>query len=188
MNISEGIKNRWSPRAFDSKAIDEEILKEIFIAAGSAPSAFNEQPWRYLVGIKGDETYDKIFNCLDEFNQKWAITAPVLAIGLISKSFSKNNKSNHYAKHDLGSATAYLTMRAIEANVYVHQMAGFSTNEVLKQFDVSTDFEAITAIALGFTGDINNLPQEYQAGEKKRTPRKEINEIVFYETWNKPKF
>ena len=62
-------------------------------------------------------------------------------------------------------------MRAILKNVYVHQMVGFSTNEVLKQFDVSTDFEAITAIALGFTGDINNLPQEYQAG-KKRNPQR----------------
>lgn len=188
MNISEGIIKRWSPRAFDKKPIDLHLLKEIFIAASSAPSASNEQPWRYVVGIKGDETYEKIFNSLNEFNQQWAKTAPVLAIGLVSNVYVGNKEVNYFAKHDLGSATAYLTMQALEFNVYVHQMGGFSSEKIIQSFNVPSSCEPITAIAMGYLGDISSIPPHYHARETERSSRNELKEIVFYENWENPRF
>ena len=51
---------------------------------------YNEQPWRFLVGKKGDETYAKILDSLVEFNQAWAKTAPVLMLSAGEKTFTAN--------------------------------------------------------------------------------------------------
>ena len=47
--IAELIAKRWSPRAFLDKPIEEEKIMSLFEAARWAPSAYNEQPWRFLI-------------------------------------------------------------------------------------------------------------------------------------------
>ncbi|MEJ2595512.1 MAG: nitroreductase family protein [bacterium] len=59
--IAEIFRQRWSPRAFSNKAVEKEKLQCILEAARWAPSSMNEQPWRFIVGQKGDKTWDKIF-------------------------------------------------------------------------------------------------------------------------------
>jgi len=53
------ILERWSPRAFADRDVDPADLAKIFEAARWAPSSFNEQPWRFLVGLRNSETYEK---------------------------------------------------------------------------------------------------------------------------------
>ena len=78
-NIHQIIRDRYSTVIFSSKQIEDEKISSLFEAARWAPSAFNEQPWRFIVGVKGkDENYRKIYNCLMEANQAWAKFAPVL--------------------------------------------------------------------------------------------------------------
>ena len=68
LKVHELIANRWSPRAFDSEAeISDEDLILILEAARLAPSAFNEQPWRYYIGRRGDEVFQQILSGLGEF-------------------------------------------------------------------------------------------------------------------------
>ncbi|MEV3958954.1 nitroreductase family protein [Streptomyces albogriseolus] len=43
-----------------------------------APSAYNAQPWRFLVGRRGDTTYLRILDALIPFNQEWAQTGSLL--------------------------------------------------------------------------------------------------------------
>jgi len=51
------IHHRWSPRSFAEKPVPSADLEKIFEAARWSASSYNEQPWRYLVGHKGDATY-----------------------------------------------------------------------------------------------------------------------------------
>ncbi|MBM3403324.1 MAG: hypothetical protein FJY10_00320 [Bacteroidetes bacterium] len=51
-DIHELLKKRWSPRAFDERPIEATILQRLFEAARWAPSAMNEQPWRFILGCK----------------------------------------------------------------------------------------------------------------------------------------
>lgn len=188
MKISEGIEKRWSPRAFADKMIETETLKALFEAAGSAPSAFNEQPWRYIAGIKGDDTYELVKKCLVEFNQDWASSAPVIMIGIASNQFKRNQKTNSHAWHDLGAATSYLTLQAIEHNIFVHQMGGFSAEKAREIFSIPDGFEAVTAIALGYIGDISRIPESMHEDEKKRSGRMSVSEFVFGKDWAGSKF
>lgn len=78
--ILESIKNRWSPRVFSNKPITEQQVKILLEAGRWAPSASNIQPWRVIWGLKGTEMYQRIFNCLDEFNSSWAGNSQLLWI------------------------------------------------------------------------------------------------------------
>ena len=86
--VEDLIRRRWSPRAYADKEVPAEELKRLFEAARWAASSSNEQPWRFLVGRRGDETYQKIFNALVEFNQSWAKSAPVLVLSVAKKTFT----------------------------------------------------------------------------------------------------
>ena len=77
--INTLIKNRWSPRAFENKSVDNEILNSLFEAARWAASCNNSQPWRFIIAKKENpEEYAKALSCFNENNQKWASTAPVI--------------------------------------------------------------------------------------------------------------
>lgn len=188
MKVREVIKERWSPRAFAGKAISTSDLRLILESASKAPSAFNEQPWRYIIGNKSDESYEKIMSALVEFNQSWAKTAPVLLVGVESKKYQRNQKPNAHSRHDLGQASAYLSLQAMELGIYSHQMAGFDADKIRELFEIPEDFEAVTVIALGYLGDVNQLPEDLQESESKRSGRKDLKEIVFGENWSEAFF
>ena len=73
--INKLIAKRWSPRAFINDPLDKDIIIKITEAARWSSSSFNEQPWRIIVGLNGDNTWKKILDSAVEFNQKWAKNA-----------------------------------------------------------------------------------------------------------------
>src|SRR6201996_9433881 len=85
---------RWSPRAFADKDVSREDLKKVFEAARWAASSYNEQPWRFFVGRRGDATYARIFDSLVPQNQAWAKHAPVLILSIAKKHFSHSGDPN----------------------------------------------------------------------------------------------
>src|ERR1039458_2012277 len=80
--VLPAIHERWSARSFDGREVSEATLKKVFEAARWTASSFNEQPWRFVVGRRGSETYRKIYESLAAANQTWAHRAPVLMVGV----------------------------------------------------------------------------------------------------------
>src|SRR5438128_2132056 len=76
------ILQRWSPRAFADRDVSPADLRKVFEAARWAPSSYNEQPWRFIVGTRNSSAYRKIGESLMPFNQAWALGAPVLILGV----------------------------------------------------------------------------------------------------------
>lgn len=180
------ILERWSPRSFDSRPVSEELLKKVFEAARWAPSSSNEQPWRFLVGRRGDPTYAKIFEALVEGNKAWAKAAPVLILGAAKTLFSQNNVPNGYARHDLGAASAYLVLQAHALGLKAHQMAGFDQEAARKLFGIPEEYVLGSVIALGYQGEPEALGDERRiAQETAPRTRKPLGEIVFSD-WDVP--
>jgi nitroreductase len=179
LDIHPLIKKRWSPRAFKTVAIKKEKLERIIEAARWSASCNNEQPWRFIIGLKQDHSvYDKIFTCLTKGNQVWAKNAPCLIVILMKKTFTHNNKDNKWAKYDCGQAAAYMSLQALEDNLYVHQMAGFDQGKVKELFQISDDLEPITAMAIGYQGDANILPDDIKKTELAPRKRLNVEEII----------
>ena len=183
--VIEEILARWSPRAFSHKPVAAEDLRKIFEAARWAASSYNEQPWRFLVGHRGDATYQKILDSLVEFNQGWAKSAPVLILSVASKSFAHNGNTNHFAIHDTGAATAYLVLQATKLGLHGHSMAGFHQEKARAAFGIPDSYAIGAVTALGHLGDISTLPEGLQEQETSPRQRKPLHEIVLA-GWGEP--
>ncbi|MDT8410956.1 MAG: nitroreductase family protein [Vicingaceae bacterium] len=174
MNIIPEIANRFSPTTFTKQALSEEQMHTLFVAAGRAASAFNEQPWRFVYALKEDnDAFNNILDCLVEGNQEWAKNAAALVITVSKKNFTKNEKTNAHNRHDLGLAVGNLSAQATAMGLHLHQMGGFSAEKAINNLNIPEGFEPVTAIAIG-----------YYDGEFIEKPRKAVEEIAFKNGWN----
>jgi nitroreductase len=182
--VHELIRNRWSPRAFADKSIPEDVLRSLFEAARWAASSFNEQPWAYIVGTKDDKVnFDKILGTLVEFNAGWAKNAPALAIAVSELAFARNQTPNRNAQYDTGAASALLSLEATARGLAVHQMAGFDPEKARQTFGIPAGWEPIAAIAIGYPGNPDSLPQPLKERELAPRTRKPIREFVMTGSW-----
>jgi nitroreductase len=182
--VHELIRERWSPRAFADKPVQQDVLRSIFEAARWAPSSNNEQPWAYVVATRDDKTnFDKMLSVLVEFNANWARSAPVLALAVAELAFAKNNAPNRNAQYDTGAATALLSVEATARGLAVHQMAGFDPHKARQVFGIPQGWEAIAAIAIGYPGDPTSLPPPLKDREMAPRTRKPIAEFVMAGQW-----
>jgi nitroreductase len=183
--VHDLIHRRWSPRAYADKEVPAAELKRLFEAARWAASSSNEQPWRFLVGRRGDDTYQKIFNALVEFNQSWAKSAPVLVLSVAKNIFTNNGKPNAYGMHDTGAASATLALQATAIGLHTHSMAGFDREQLRASFAIPSDYEIGAVTAIGYLGDPATLPEHLQKMEVSPRQRKPVEEFVF-SAWEKP--
>ncbi len=156
--------NRWSPRAFSSEPVDDEILHRVLEAARWAPSSFNEQPWRFIVA-RSDEDRARFVEFLMPVNQLWAKDAPVLILFISKKTFSHNGTPNGVYEFDAGCAWGYLSLAAQQNGLITHGMAGFDRVGARTALGIPDDFEPLAVIALGTHGDPAQLPADFQARE-----------------------
>jgi nitroreductase len=183
--VEDLILRRWSPRAYSDKDVTADELKRLFEAARWAASSSNEQPWRFLVGRKGDETYQKIFNALVEFNQSWAGSAPVLVLSVAKKTFTAKGTPNRHCLHDTGAAMANLALQATANGLHTHSMAGFDNEQMRASFAIPSDYEMGAVTAIGYFGDPESLPDHLRKMEVSPRQRKPLEEFVF-SSWEKP--
>ena len=181
----EPIMHRWSPRAYSDREISAEDLKKGFEAARWAASSYNEQPWRFLVGRRGDAAYQKIYDSLVEFNQQWTKAAPVLILSVARKHFAHNGEVNRHHWHDTGAAMANFAVQMTALGLHAHSMAGFDHDKAQAAFKIPDDFETVAVTAVGYFGDPDGLPESMRKSEVAPRQRKELKELVFSE-WDKP--
>src|SRR5580658_9534726 len=183
--INHLIANRWSPRAFEARAVEPEKLRGLFEAARWAASSYNAQPWYFIVATKDDpENFAKVLSTFVEFNQGWARNAPVIAISVAGHKMPHDGSQNRHAFHDVGQAAATLALEAASHGMQVHQMAGINPEKAREVFAIPADFEAVAGIAIGYPGDPLTLPEgrlrDQETGARQRKP---ASEFVFTGKW-----
>ncbi|MDZ7750734.1 MAG: nitroreductase family protein [Gammaproteobacteria bacterium] len=181
--INALLHQRWSPYAFDlDRSVGKEDLHALFEAARWMMSSYNAQPWRYIVGVRQrtPEVWEKVFSVLLEGNQPWAKHAPVLALGLAVHRFEHNGKLNKAAVHDLGAASAGLTVEAAARGLFVHQMIGIDPEGARRTFNIPDEIEPFTGLAIGYRGDPSQIPDTYAGRESGPRERKPLDEIIIH--------
>jgi len=178
--------HRWSSRFFADREVTPDTLAKLFEAARWAASSNNEQPWRFIVALKGSESHAKLAESLAGFNQVWAHKAPVLILGAALDHFPKAARPNRFALYDLGAATSYLTLQAAALGLTTHQMGGFDQEKARAAFNIPSDYHLGTLVALGYQGEPIGTPEdEVVKRELTSRTRKPISEFVF-ESWGEP--
>lgn len=171
---------RWSPRAFDPRPIDDDSLMSLFEAARWSPSASNIQPWRFVYAKRGDDRWDDFLGALVQFNQDWARNASVLVFVLSDTLTGHGNERtpSHSHSFDAGAAWMALALQATSMGLIVHAMAGVDFEAARKVVNAPDDFRVEAAIAIGYRGDKASLPESLQQREVK-SGRRALSETVF---------
>jgi nitroreductase len=188
--VHDFIAERWSPRAFSDKPVAPDVLQSLFEAARWAPSSSNEQPWVYMAATKDDaENFAKLVSALVPSNVTWAQHAPVLALAVAELAFAKSGTPNRNAQYDVGAASAWLTVEATSRGLFVHQMGGYDHDKARQVFQIPAGWEPIAAMAIGYPGDPDSLPQPLRDREVAPRTRKPISQFVMSGSWqNKATF
>ena len=185
--IHELLAERWSPYGFEDRPVAQADLRSLFEAARWAASSYNEQPWNFFVATKENpEEFARLLSCFVEANQEWAKAAPVLVLGVVSLKFSRNNKDNRAAVHDLGLAAGNLVVEATARGLCVHQMIGILPDKAREVYQIPEHYEAWTAMAIGYKADPAKLPDALKERDLTPRQRKPLSQFVFTGKWGQP--
>jgi nitroreductase len=183
--INDLFRRRWSPRAMDSRPIEDEKLLSLLEAARWAPSSLNEQPWQLVVTRQSGEEHQRLCDCLSSNNRRWACNAAILILTVARTTLSRDARPNRYAWHDVGLATENLLLQAVELGLHAHPMAGFDHAAAQRAFDIPEDCQPVTVIALGYPGNVDDLPKEMRPRELAPRTRRPLQDFVFEGAWGR---
>ncbi len=175
------LAERYSPYVFDpDRSVTRADLSSVFEAARWTMSCYNEQPWRYIVGVRerNAEVWEQVLAVLVEGNQAWARHAPVLALGVTARYFERNGKPNPAAQHDLGAASANLTVQASARGLHVHQMLGIVPEKASEVFELPESLQPVTGIAIGYLGDTGQADPALAERDARPRERRPLSELV----------
>lgn len=189
MDVFEAIKNRRSVRQYKSNNIPDEHLLQMLDAARNAPTAGNEQPWRFLVVRERENLTELrrrleawIWQKIEASNSQLDSQAArlgetlkylngILAAPLIIFLFVDTRKYPDLVVYD-GALAAGNLMLAARALGYgtCFQTTLFPEEIVSDHFDVPEDYRLICVIPVGHPIDWPPAP-----------PKKTLSELIHYE-------
>lgn len=159
--------SRWSPRTFSGEEISGEELARLFEAARWAPSAFNEQPWRFFYARRRGELWPIFFEWMVAANQGWAKDAGALILIASSKTFARNGKPNGTHAFDTGAAWQNLALQGERLGLVVHAMAGFDHDAARRDLKLPGTWAVEAMVAVGWPGEIDDDSVETPNGRKR---------------------
>lgn len=159
--------DRWSPRAFTEAAMTEADLLPLLEAARWAPSASNNQPWRFAYGLRGDDGFAAIADGLVPFNRAWASKAAALVVVASASSVSRDGMETPlpWATFDAGAAWMALALQAHHAGFATHAMGGFEAATLAESLGLPANYVIHAVVAIGKKGEADSLPEALQARE-----------------------
>lgn len=92
--------------------------------------------------------------------------------------FEYNGKASKAAKHDLGAASALLTVEATARGLCVHQMIGIDGDAAAATFELAGKARPLTALTIGYAGLNPELPAEYLEREQAPRQRKPLADLL----------
>ncbi len=181
------IRSRRSSRVYDpERTLTWQQIVLLLEAARSAPSSSNRQPWVYLVfEPTNPEQLEKARSCLNAGNQIWANRAPLLLLA-ITQDIRPDGLENTKALHDLGMANQNLLLQATAMGLNSRPMAGFDAEKARRLFNIPAGYTPRLMIAVGYPGNIEDLPDEIIEKENQPRNRKTIDQFAFRGGWQVP--
>lgn len=172
--LHELIANRWSPRSFDdSHNLSDDQIHSLLEAARWSPSSMNAQPWRFLVGLRGDSNFAALVSSLKENNLEWAPNASAIVLVAVTAE-----KVSNIEIFDAGLAVSSLITQAQSMGLHTHQMGGFSKAKVKEVFSLPENIEPIVLIGVGKVSEPFKLSQSLLERELAPRTRKPLTELM----------
>lgn len=179
MEVMEAIKTRRSIRHYKPDTVTEEQINIVLEAARWAPSWANTQCWRFII-VRNDAKKANLADTLTSWNPaRSAIKrAPVVIVACaeLGKSgfyqdMPSTDKGDWYM-FDVALAMQNLTLAAHSLGLGTVHVGAFDTQKVARILNVPQGVAIVEMMPLG-----------YPEREGKLSPRKELSELTFYESY-----
>lgn len=189
-NLMELLKTRRTYRRFQQKAVSQEVIDEILLAARLASSAANRQPLSYIV-VKEASKVSEVFAHTkwggalpDGLGQPKEGERPVLFIAVV-----QNSSVNPNCDTDAGLAISNMTLAAWNLGVGSCIIGACNKEKLSEMFGLSEKQKLHTVVAFGYpshTSDIVDLERDgdfkYYLDDNKDyvVPKRKVEDVVSY--------
>jgi nitroreductase len=172
------LAGRRSTRAFSpDRPVGETMLHALLEAARWAPSANNNQPWRFGLALRGEPAFDALIATLAPGNRVWAQHAGALVL-VAAQTADDAGRPRRWAVYDAGQAAAHLTVQAQAEGLSVHQMGGFDPAGAADVFGLSDDVEPLVVLAVGWHDPDADLPEPVASREQAPRVRRPLADLL----------
>lgn len=188
VDIAEPLRSRWSPSVFDPthELTDGEVTR-LLEAAQWAPSSGNRQPWRYVVAPRGSAAHRVLVPHLSRGNSGWVPRASVVFLSVVVLGADGDElKDVLIPAHDVGQASAHLTLQARAMGLHAHQFGGFDHDPVAAGLGLPDGARLIAGIAVGIRGNPAEVPERDAEREHRVRARRPLAETAFGARWAEP--
>ncbi|MEM3357228.1 MAG: nitroreductase family protein [Candidatus Bathyarchaeia archaeon] len=173
MDVIEAIKGRRSMRAFQSREISHEIVEKLIDVARWAPSAGNIQPWEFVV-VRKPEIKRRLAEAA--LNQTFIEEAPVVIVVCANENRSARGYGVRgktlYCIQDTAAAIQNIHLAAYSLGLGTCWVGAFREEEAKEILKIPEGIRPVAIIPLGYPAETPSPP-----------PRRPINQIVQYETF-----
>lgn len=142
-------KERFSVREYLPKSVEEEKLAYVMECVRMAPSACNNQPWRFFV-ISDKEELERVVYA--NYNRPWIQSAPsvIVCCGDHATSWKRRADGVDHAPIDVAIATEHLCLAAAEQGLGTCWVCNFDVPGVAKTLGLPENLEPIALVPLGY--------------------------------------
>jgi nitroreductase len=163
--------------------LDAEQLVAVLEAGRWAATWGHRQPVRFIVGLRGDETFTKITELLKRGN-RYAHAAGALV--MVCTDEGEDDRTKMYAAVDAGAAIAQLTIEAVSRGLVAHPMAGFNADGAGEVFGIPPGVRPVAVVAVGSLGDYDTAPPEILERDAQGRQRLPLQQVAFAGRWGQP--
>lgn len=179
--IHHAIATRWSPRAFDAAAVVSPTeVTALLEAARWAPTWGHRQPVRFVVGLRGDDTFARLAATLKRGNS-YAHAAGALI--LLAADEGPDEKTALYSAVDVGAAMTSMLIEAVSRGLVGHPMAGFDAEAAHSAFAIPDGVKPLVVVAVGLLGDYAEAPAKIVERDSLPRERLPLEDVVLAGSW-----
>jgi nitroreductase len=184
MDTLETIGKRASLKShLSAREVEHEKIARVLDAARLAPSARNQQPWRFIV-VKGKENIENVVTkAFFEFSQGFK-EAPVLIFACANPGDDDIHEGREYYLFDVGLAMENLLLAATALGMVTHPMTSVKEDELRKVLHIPNEVRFVAATPLSYPSE--GSYDEASAEKLDQRTRKSLKEVAYSETWGKP--
>jgi nitroreductase len=156
MDVLEAIRLRRSVRDYSRRAIPEEVTARLCEALRDAPSACNNQPWRFVL-VFDEQLRRDLARASKE--QNWMAAAPLIVVGcgFPDQAYQWMGGSGNSLDIDLAIALDHLTLVAAAEGLGTCWIGAFAESEVKRVVGIPDHVKVVAMITVGYpsSADLN---------------------------------
>jgi len=170
MEYFDLISKRYSVRAYQPEAVEDEKLLKILEAARLAPTAANRQPFQVIVM----HTQGRKSELGRIYRQPWFVQPPLIlcVCGVPSQGWVRSTDHRRYLDVDVAIVMDHIVLAATDLGLGTCWIAAFNAPAAREALQLPEEIEPLVFTPLGYPAD--------KPGPKERKP---LIELIRYEHW-----